>query len=161
MCSTKVLKALLLILMFVNVEIAWADKRLQIEADRVEYDQAGKLSQYTGNVRVIAARLELMADNIRVTHLEKSITTIQAWGAPAVFKRTLLSNRVNRASAKEIVYDVSQQQVFFVGEVEAEYDGSSLRGERLRYELVTDRMRVEGSGIGAPVRIEIDAETAP
>lgn len=157
MRSRKVSLTLFVFLLFQGT--AFADKKLSIEASRVEYDQSTGISSYYDNVKLSTAGLQLSADTVQVRHAGKAISIIDAQGNPARFVSQLADGSVNSATAKTIKFDVVSQTVVFSGEVRASYQGGQLQGEHLIYDLRNEHMRVEGSKVADErVRIEIDAQ---
>jgi lipopolysaccharide export system protein LptA len=106
-----------------------------------------------GNVRIDQGTLAIRAATATVTMREGEIVQVVLDGAPATMVQEGEDGAPTRASARRIEYDVSGEQVALVGGAAVEQPRGTLTGERLTYDLASER--VAGGGEGGRVHMVI------
>ena len=105
------------------------------------------------NVRIDQGTLAIRADSAVLTLEDGEITRVVLEGRPATMAQQGEDGAPTRASALRIEYDVSGEALALVGDASVEQPRGTLQGERLTYDLATER--VEGGGEGGRVQMII------
>ena len=106
-----------------------------------------------GEVRIDQGTLAIRADNATVTMRDGAIVKVVLDGTPATMAQQGEDGAPTRAAARRIEYDVPAETVALVGDATVEQPRGTLAGERLRYDLASER--VEGGGEGGRVQMLI------
>lgn len=123
-------------------------------------DDKQGLSVYEGAVTVVQGTSRISADKVSVHSQGNKITLIVSEGKPVRFQRT--SNPEDGplvAKARTIEYHLDTDTVTLITDASLEQQGSTLRGERIRYDLTNRRVEAQGDEAGKQrVHILIPAE---
>src|SRR5690606_14164048 len=106
-----------------------------------------------GEVRIDQGTLAIRADHATVTMRAGEIVKVVLDGTPATMAQQGEDGAATRASARRIEYDVPAETVALVGNATVEQPRGTLAGERLSYDLASER--VEGGGDDVRVQMAI------
>lgn len=138
------------------------DQPIEIEAQRAMRDDKQGLSVYEGAVTVVQGTSKISADKVSLHSRGNKITLIRCEGKPARFQQT--SNPEDgplRAQARTLEYHLDTDIITLINDASLEQQGSTLRGERIRYDLTNRRVEAQGDEAGKQrVHILIPAERA-
>lgn len=107
----------------------------------------------SGKVRIDQGTLAIRAASAVVTMRNGEIVLVVLDGAPATMLQEGEDGAATRASAERIEYDVPGEEVALLGDASVEQPRGTLTGERLTYDLASER--VEGGGEGGRVHMVI------
>lgn len=129
------------------------DKPINIEADRVQVDDAKQESVFTGNVQITQGTLIIRGDRVIVRQDKQGFNYGIAFAAPtaqAYFrqKRDGLDEYVE-GWADRIEYDGRKETVQFFTRARLLRGTDEVRGDFMVYEMQTEVFRVVGGGKGA------------
>jgi len=137
-----------------HAEKADRDKPIQVEADRMEYDDQRKINVFTGRVVLTKGTILIRADRLTVREDDKGFQFGQAIGQPASFrqKREGLDEHVE-GYGNTVDYDGRDEIVTLTGRaslrrLERDRLTDEVHGSRIVYRSQTEFYTVEG-GSGA------------
>jgi lipopolysaccharide export system protein LptA len=127
-----------------NAERADRDKPVNIEADRMNADDARKTAVFEGRVVLTQGTLVIRADKITVTQDRDGFQTGIATGKPATFRQKRDgSNEFVDAEAERIEYDAKADRVEFFERARMRRDGGDdVRGNYISYDARTEHFTV-------------------
>ncbi|CAM4271181.1 lipopolysaccharide transport periplasmic protein LptA [Acinetobacter dispersus] len=123
------------------------NQQLSLVADRATYNDKSGVTTYTGNVVIEQGTMKLQADSI-VANLnsKKEIQIITAKGQPAKFQQQMDANKgLARGEAQTIVYNADTGILTLTGKAYLLQDGSSIRGNSLKYSMNKGDVEAQGS----------------
>jgi lipopolysaccharide export system protein LptA len=137
----------------VHAEKADKDKPLNIESDKLDYDDLKQISIFTGRVSLIKGTIDMRGERLEVRQDPDGFQ--YAWLTPAEGSRATykqkrdLPNETVEGAAQKIEYDGKLDKVYLVGNAELKKFRSgalsdSLTGQRIVYENLTDKFSVDG-----------------
>lgn len=136
------------------------DQPIEIEAQRAVRDDKQGLSVYEGAVTVTQGTSKIWADKVSLHGQGDKISLIVCEGKPARFQQT--ANPEDGplvATANTLEYNPDTNVITLIANARVEQRGSTLRGERIRYDLTNERVEAQGDDAGKQrVRIVIPAE---
>ncbi len=124
-----------------------SDRRqpVQIEADRLEIDQARGTSHYQGAVILRQGSLRLEADSLWVYSQDRRLSRVIAQGQPARLRqRPDGTEQAIEAEALRIEYTTDDGLLIFSGAAELRQGGNRFRGQRIEYDSRARRVRASG-----------------
>ncbi len=144
----------------VSVQAEDSQRRVQIESDSFDFDQADGVSVYEGNVLVRMGKTSLSGDRVEVFSKQDVIEKILATSGPSKLETITNKGETLTARAQNIEINLDQDVIYFRGEVRIENKSSKLSGEGFVYNLGNDTFKsLEGTG---RVRLELKgAERRP
>ena len=121
-------------------------QQLSLVADRATYNEKTGITTYTGNVEIEQGTMKLQADSLVATlNSKREIQTITAKGQLAKFQQQMdASKGLARGEAQTIVYNADTGIITFTGKAYLYQDGSSIRGNSLKYSM--NKGDIEASG---------------
>ena len=123
------------------------NQQLSLVADRATYNDKTGITTYTGNVVIEQGTMKLQADSL-VANLnsKKEIQIITAKGQPAKFQQQMDTNKgLARGEAQTIVYNADTGILTLTGKAYLYQDGSSIRGNSLKYSMNKGDVEAQGS----------------
>jgi lipopolysaccharide export system protein LptA len=123
------------------------NQQLSLAAENATYNSKTGITTYTGNVVIEQGTMKLQADSLVVTLNSKNeIQTITAKGKPAKFQQQIEANKgLARGEAQNIVYNADTGIITLTGNAYLYQDGSSIRGNRLKYSMNKGDVEAQGS----------------
>lgn len=103
-------------------------------------------SSINGNVLITQGSLKIEADRAVISRVKGDVVKVTLSGAPTRMQQTNDNDDVMKASAKQIVYLISSEQIELTGGVIIDQARGSMRGESIRYNLKTGRLTGAGNG---------------
>jgi lipopolysaccharide export system protein LptA len=131
-------------------ERADRDKPVNLEADRVDLDDAKKEAVFVGNVTLIQGTLTIKADKIIVKQDAEGFQYGVAYGNPAHFrqKREGADEYIDGFSER-LEYDGKADKVQMFTNARIQRGGDEVRGDYISYNAVTEFFQVIGGGKSA------------
>lgn len=119
-----------------------------VEADQAELDDARGVTTYQGRVVVTQGSLRITGDRVLLHYDEnRDVTRAEAFGNPATYEQTPDGEKAPvRAQALRMEYQVREGVIELQDEAEVLQAGDSLRGRRVTYDTVNNRVKATGSG---------------
>ena len=123
------------------------NQQLSLVADRATYNDKTGITTYTGNVVIEQGTMKLQADSIVATlNSKKEIQTITAKCQPAKFQQQMDVNKgLARGEAQTIIYNADTGIITLSGKAYLYQDGSSIRGNTLKYSMNKGDVEAQGS----------------
>ena len=123
------------------------NQQLSLAAENATYNSKTGITTYTGNVVIEQGTMKLQADSLVATLNSKNeIQTITAKGKPAKFQQQIEANKgLARGEAQNIVYNADTGIITLTGNAYLYQDGSSIRGNRLKYSMNKGDVEAQGS----------------
>lgn len=118
---------------------------VQISADRAEMDDRQGIGTYTGNVVVRRGDMTLWADTIVIHAPDRRPVRIEAEGNPVRAEAPDPDNQPRVATALRMEYSIPDDVLLLVNEARVQTLTEDARGERIRYDLAQDIIRIEGT----------------
>lgn len=140
---------------------ASADRRqpLDITATSLEGTLAENgETRLVGGVEIRQGSLWIEADSATVTRSDGEVTQVVFRGEPATLRQVDDAGNPVRVRARIVNYRPLSNDVDLEGAVEVDQPQGQLRGERVRYDMATGRLRAEGEGEGEGNRIRMRIE---
>jgi lipopolysaccharide export system protein LptA len=110
-------------------------------------------SSISGNVVISQGTLKIEADKAVISRVKGDVVKVTLSGAPTRMQQTNDNGDVMKASAKQIVYLISGEQIQLNGGVIIDQARGSMRGESIRYDLKTGRLTGGGNGGRVQMRL--------
>lgn len=122
-------------------------QQLSLVADRATYNEKTGITTYTGNVEIEQGTMKLQADSLVATlNSKREIQTITAKGQLAKFQQQMdASKGLARGEAQTIVYNADTGIITLTGKAYLYQDGSSIRGNSLKYSMNKGDVEAVGS----------------
>lgn len=133
------------------------DQPIHIESDRAERDGRQGITVYQGDVRLRQGSLRIAADRLEVrTDADNEVQEVIAEGEPAEFEQQPNEgDELVRAQAHRVHYRVAQEQLELTTNAWLRQGEASMTGNRIDYDIASDRVEAEGDvGTDRP-RIEM------
>ncbi|MFO8152733.1 lipopolysaccharide transport periplasmic protein LptA [Thioalkalivibrio sp.] len=130
---------------------------VQITADSAEMDERRGIGTYTGDVVVTHGDMTLWADRIVIHAPDRRPTRMEAQGKPVRAEAPDADNQPRVATSLEMEYHLEDEVLVLLGEARVQTLTEDARGERIRYDLAQDVIRIEGTP-EERVRITIQPE---
>ena len=123
------------------------NQELSLLADRATYNEKTGITTYTGNVVIEQGTMKLQADSIVATlNSQREIHTITAKGQLAKFQQQMEANKgLARGEAQSIVYNAETGIITITGNAYLYQNGSSIRGNSLKYSMNKGDVEAVGS----------------
>lgn len=118
-------------------------------------------STISGNVLITQGTLKLEADKAVITRSKGVTSKVTLSGNPVRMQQQNDQNELMKATAKQIVYLISAEQLSLTGGVVIDQPRGSMRGETIKYDLKTGRMTAGGDGSRIQMRLEPKPEVKP
>jgi len=118
-----------------------------IEADEVEFDFRTGTRTYKGNVVVVQGTLRITGEKlvIQYSNENEQIEKATSWGNPATFKqRPDGKDHDVYGEGDEIVLDQIDNTLTLIENAVMTQAGNTAKGNRIVYDMSTDRMTVKG-----------------
>jgi lipopolysaccharide export system protein LptA len=130
-----------------NAERADRDKPVNLEADRVDLDDAKKEAVFVGNVTLTQGTLTIKADKIIVKQDAEGFQYGIAYGNPAHFrqKREAFDEYIEGFSER-LEYDGKADKMQMFTNARIQHGGDEVRGDYISYNAVTEFFQVIGAG---------------
>lgn len=151
--SRRAARAVLLVALGATVSgpLALTSDRRQpvlVEADQAELDDARGITTYQGQVVVTQGSLRITGDRVMLYYDQnRDVTRAEALGKPATYEQTPEGEKAPvRARALRMEYLVGEGLIELYDEAEVLQAGDSLRGRRITYDTVNNRVKATGSG---------------
>jgi len=110
-------------------------------------------SSINGNVLITQGSLKIEADKAVISRVKGDVVKVTLSGAPTRMQQTNDNGDVMNASAKQIIYLISNEQIQLNGSVIIDQARGSMRGESIRYDLKTGRLNGGGNGGRVQMRL--------
>ena len=124
-------------------------KPIVIESDRAQHNEQTGVTVYQGSVVITQATIRIMADKFSVNSLGNKVTKIVCTGKPAHYQQQPRPDaKLVTARANTIEYHLSKDAVTLLGAASLEQEGSTLKGERINYDLQAELVEATGSATG-------------
>lgn len=114
-----------------------------------------------GNVRIRQGTLEVDADRAEIHQQNGDPQRVVLTGGPARLRQVADNGEPTDASAQQIVYTLSDEQMVLTGNVEIVQPRGNLRGETVKYDINTGRLNGGGDGQRVSMRILPKSATRP
>ena len=130
-----------------NAERADRDKPVNLEADRVDMDDAKKEAVFVGNVTLTQGTMTIKADKIIVKQDAEGFQYGIAYGNPAHFrqKREAFDEYIEGFSER-LEYDGKADKMQMFTNARIQRGGDEVRGDYISYNAVTEFFQVIGGG---------------
>jgi lipopolysaccharide export system protein LptA len=117
---------------------------VNIQADSAQMDDRTGVATYVGDVVVTHGDMTLWADQITIHTEDRRPVRIEAEGNPARVESPDLSQRRRVATARYMEYTFDDEVLVLTRNARVQTATEDTRGDRIRYDLVNDVVRVEG-----------------
>jgi lipopolysaccharide transport protein LptA len=123
-----------------KVEKESRESPITITSQKVDFDNQKQEAIYSGEVKVVKGDITFTADTIRVLFREKdqSVKLIQADGRVRIWWKD------RYAEAEKGVFDDQSQTLILTGSPKTWQNENMVKGDKISYNLVEDRVVVEG-----------------
>ncbi|TVP88176.1 MAG: lipopolysaccharide transport periplasmic protein LptA [Thioalkalivibrio sp.] len=118
---------------------------VQITADSAEMDERRGIGTYTGDVVVTRGDITLWADRIVIHAPDRRPMRMEAEGNPVRAEAPDADNRPRVATSLEMEYDLQDEVLLLRREARVQTATEDARGERIRYDLARDIIRIDGT----------------
>jgi lipopolysaccharide export system protein LptA len=117
--------------------IVESDKQIaELNKDRVTFLDNVVIKQ--GTIKITAHKVEVFRGK------DGKIRDMRAIGTPAKYSQMMENNRPVEASANFIIYNPSTQTITLEKNAEIKQENSSLKGEKITYNITTEKMEALG-----------------
>ncbi len=120
-------------------------KPINVTSNRQVAELGKNTITFDENVIITQGTIRITADKLVVNRNNKGeISSITAYGQPATFKQTLENDKPLNSTAKTIHYSPIKQEISLQGNAEIMQENSKLNGEKIVYNIKTEKMVAEG-----------------
>jgi lipopolysaccharide export system protein LptA len=117
---------------------------VNIEANSAQMDDRTGVATYIGDVVVIHGDMTLWADRITIHTEDRRPVRIEAEGNPARVESPDLAQRPRIATARNMEYTFDDEVLILTRNARVQTATEDTRGDRIRYDLINEIVRVEG-----------------
>ncbi len=114
-------------------------------------------SSISGNVVISQGSLQINADKAVVTRIKGDTSKVTLSGNPARMQQMNDNGELMKATAKQIVYFLSTEQISLLGGAVIDQPRGSMRGEVIRYDIQSGRLT--GGGDGSRIQMRLEPKT--
>jgi lipopolysaccharide export system protein LptA len=130
-----------------HAERADRDKPVNVEADRVDLDDAKKEAVFQGNVTLTQGTMTIKADKVIVKQDAEGFQYGIAYGNPAHFRQKREgSDEYIEGFSERLEYDGKADKVQMFTNARIQRGGDEVRGDYISYNAVTEFFQVIGGG---------------
>ena len=130
-----------------SAERADRDKPVNLEADRVDLDDAKKEAVFVGSVTLTQGTLTIKADKIIVKQDAEGFQYGIAYGNPAHFRQKREGyDEYIEGFSERLEYDGKADKVQMFTNARMQHGGDEVRGDYISYNAVTEFFQVIGGG---------------
>lgn len=130
-----------------HAELGDGDKPVNLEADRVNIDDAKQVSVFEGNVRMTQGTLAIQADKIIIRQDDAGFQHGIAYGGPVVFKQKREgTNEFVEGYGERVEYDGKSNKIEFFIKARVKRGDDEVRGNYISYDAVSESYQVRGGG---------------
>lgn len=123
---------------------------IEIQANSAERDAKSGVTTYSGNVDIQQGSIHISANTVVLDSKDNELTQINATGNPATYHQQLTGpDDVVNAQAGKIHFDVAKDLIILQGNGSLKQKGSSISGERIEYDIKTERVRAQAAESGS------------
>ncbi len=137
-----------LFLLTLTSVVAAASEPIDIEADQAEFDERNGTSFFLGDVRLQRGTLSITADKITLYRVNKRLERTVAEGHPARYSQKTPQGGEMRAEAEKIEYFAGKEELHMTGKARLWHDKNSFSGERIIYNIRTDKVQADSKQSG-------------
>ncbi len=124
-------------------------KPIVIESDRAQHNDKTGVTVYQGSVVITQGTIRIRADKVSVNSMGNKVTKIVCTGKPAHYQQQPRPDaKLVTARANTIEYHLSKDAITLLGAASLEQEGSTLKGERINYDLQAELVEATGSATG-------------
>lgn len=124
-------------------------KPILIESDRAVHNDKTGITVYQGSVVITQGTIRIKADKVSVNAVGNKVTNIVSTGKPAHYQQQPRPNaRLVTARANTIEYHLKADAITLLGAATLEQEGSTLKGERINYDIKAELVEATGSATG-------------
>ncbi|RFF29115.1 lipopolysaccharide transport periplasmic protein LptA [Wenzhouxiangella sediminis] len=148
--------ALVLMLMLAGLATAAEAQQngpIGVEAENASYDAGENATHLQGDVRITRGEMEVNADEAFAYRGETGYERIELFGSPVRWRTVTEEGGETTGHSNQVIYSLLERTITLVGEAHIEEPRGTYSGERLVYNLDTERVRGEGG-----VRLSIEPE---
>ena len=128
---------------------------MDLSADHSDFELTDNgSSSIKGNVKITQGSLIINADTAVILRVNGDISKVTLSGNPANMQQMNDNGELLKATAKDIVYFISTEQINLVGNVIIDQSRGSMRGDSIRYDIKSGRLQGGGDGTRIQMRLE-------
>ena len=154
----KVFNVILLSVLLSTQCLAKSSDRNQpmvLSADHSDFELTDNgSSTIKGNVKISQGSLIINADSAVILRVNGDISKVTLSGNPANMQQMNDNGELLKATAKDIIYFISTEQINLVGNVIIDQSRGSMRGDSIRYDIKSGRLLGGGDGKRIQMRLE-------
>ncbi|MEE4303190.1 MAG: lipopolysaccharide transport periplasmic protein LptA [Wenzhouxiangella sp.] len=148
--------ALILLLLLTGLATAAEAQQsgpIGVEAENAAYDAGEDATRLQGNVHITRGEMEVNADEAFAYRGEDGYERIELFGSPVRWRTVTEEGGETTGYSNQVIYSLLERTVTLIGNAHIEEPRGTYSGERLIYNLDTERVRGEGG-----VRLSIEPE---
>jgi lipopolysaccharide export system protein LptA len=142
---------------------ASVDRTQDIEIDSADIEgtlaDTGEV-RLSGQVQIRQGSLDIRADSAVLSRVEGEVSQVVFEGAPASLKQVDDNGTPVSVRARNVTYRPASNEVLLEGAVEVDQPQGTLRGEKVRYDMASGRLRAEGESDSDRIRLRIQPRGA-
>lgn len=131
---------------------------MDLSADHSDFELTDNgSSTIKGNVKISQGSLIINADSAVILRVNGDISKVTLSGNPANMQQMNDNGELLKATAKDIIYFISTEQINLVGNVIIDQSRGSMRGDSIRYDIKSGRL--QGGGDGKRIQMRLEPKT--
>lgn len=126
------------------------DQPVYIDSDSQQLDMQSNKVTFLGDVKLKQGSININADKIVVTRDKDdgSIQKIDGFGNLATFSQLTDDGKTLHGEAKELYYNVGDDQLTMIDQAMLAQDDSEIRGNHIRYQISSQKLIADGTQKG-------------
>lgn len=130
-----------------------SEQPVYIDSDTQNLDMKSNTVTFTGDVKLKQGSININADKLIVIRNPEdgSLREIEGYGAPATFSQLTDDGKTLNGQAKELYYDVSDDQLTMIADAVLSQDESTIKGNKITYKITSQKLTAD-SGAGERVK---------
>lgn len=126
------------------------DQPVYIDSDSQHLDMQSNQVTFLGDVKLKQGSININADKVIVTRnkTDGSINKIDGYGNLATFSQLTDDGKTLYGEAKELHYEVSNDQLTMIDDAMLAQDDSEIRGNHIRYHISSQKLVADGKQKG-------------
>jgi len=130
-----------------------SDQPIYIDSDTQNLDMKSNRVTFIGDVKLKQGSININADKLIVIRNpdDGSLREIEGYGNPATFSQLTDDGKTLSGQAKELYYDVSDDQLTMISDATLSQDESTIHGNKITYKIGSQKLTAD-SGAGERVK---------
>ncbi|MDG3084768.1 lipopolysaccharide transport periplasmic protein LptA [Vibrio hannami] len=123
-----------------------SEQPIYIDSDSQHLDMKSNKVTFIGDVKLKQGSININADKVIVIRspVDDTLKEIEGYGEPATFSQLTDEGKTLKGRAKELYYNVDDDQLTMLKEAVLAQDESTIQGEKITYKITSQKLTADG-----------------